>query len=266
MSRIRLPAVAGTFYPAESENLRSAVSDMLGGARADGPVPKALIGPHAGYVYSGPIAASAYARLVSARGVVRRVVLLGPAHYVPFEGVAASSAEWFATPLGPIRVDREGVEEALSLPGVRLLDEAHAPEHSLETHLPFLQATLGEFTLVPLVVGEAAPETVCRVIERLWGGPETLFAVSTDLSHFLPYDAAREIDSATCRAVETLCPEEIGRDQACGYIPLNGLLMAARVRALRVETLDLRNSGDTAGPRYQVVGYGAWALSDSEAI
>lgn len=264
MGGIRPPAVAGTFYPGEPGRLRRMVADLLEGARAEGPAPRALIAPHAGFIYSGPVAASVYARLRSVGGVVRRVVLLGPAHYVAFRGIAASDAEGFATPLGTVKVDREVVEEALSLPGVHILNVAHAPEHSLETHLPFLQMVLDDFTIAPFVVGDASPAEVCRLIERLWDGAETLIDVSTDLSHFLDYRAAKEVDAETCRAVEALRPEQIREDQACGNIPLKGLLLAARDRGLRVETVDLRNSGDTAGPRDHVVGYGAWALLEPQ--
>ncbi|HEX8693801.1 MAG TPA: AmmeMemoRadiSam system protein B [Longimicrobium sp.] len=260
MSFVRPPAVAGTFYPAEPAALRRTVAALLAEAPAVGPAPKAVVAPHAGYPYSGPVAASAFARAAAAREVVRRVVLLGPAHHVPFRGVAASGAAAFDTPLGRVRVDAEGVREALGVAGVRLFDAAHAPEHSLETHLPFLQAVLGDFAVVPLVVGDAAPEEVRRVLDALWGGAETFVSVSSDLSHFLDYATARRVDADTCRAVEALEAQAVGPERACGRIPLCGLLLAARGRGMRVETLDLRSSGDTAGPADRVVGYGAWAF------
>ena len=271
----RPPAVAGMFYPDQEASLRSDVEELLeaaahadeGPGTAIGPVagtherPKALIAPHAGYVYSGPVAASAYVRLASLRGSIHRVVLLGPAHRYPLRGLAASRAIAFETPLGSVPVDREGVRAALELGQVLLLDEAHEGEHSLEVHLPFLQVVLGDFTLVPLVVGEASPEEVAEVLEVLWGGSETLIVVSSDLSHFLPYSQANELDALTARSIQELRPEEIGHDQACGRMPLGGLLLRAREEGLSVECVDLRNSGDTAGPRNQVVGYGSFLFS-----
>ncbi|HHC71284.1 MAG TPA: AmmeMemoRadiSam system protein B [Thiotrichales bacterium] len=258
MSRIRYPAVAGMFYPADPDELADQIRHFMAAAPKCPVIPKAIVVPHAGYPYSGAVAASAYACLEQARGQVSRVILLGPAHRVPVRGLAASSATHFQTPLGAVPVDVAAVESLLDLPQVRVMDAAHAEEHSLEVHLPFLQMVLGDFAVVPLVVGEAAPGEVAEVLDRLWGGPETLIVISSDLSHYLPYEAARRIDSRTAEAIEELHPEAIGYDQACGRNPLNGLLLAARRHGLRAQTLDLRNSGDTAGPRNQVVGYGAW--------
>ncbi len=283
MEWFRRPAVAGRFYPGRERELRSEVEELLAAAEepsgfgtavvepdpdfmasedpeASPPRPKALIAPHAGYVYSGPVAASGYAPLAALRGSIRRVVLLGPAHRWPFSGVAASSAAGFDTPLGRAPLDREAIQRALQLPQFLILDEAHEGEHSLEVHLPFLQVALGEFTLVPLVVGDASLEEVAEVLRLLWAGPETLVVVSSDLSHYLPYSEAIELDAQTARAIEDLRPEEIREDQACGSIPLGGLLLVAREKGLRVQRVDLRNSGDTAGPRNQVVGYGSFLL------
>ncbi len=261
MENVRLPAVAGMFYPQDRIELSQMLQGLLG--KAEGPTitPKAMIVPHAGYIYSGPIAATAYAQLTSARKRIRRVVLLGPAHRVPFRGIAASSATSFDTPLGPVPVDTSAVETLLSLPQVHLLDEAHALEHSLEVHLPFLQTVLDRFSLVPLVVGDASYQDVADVIERVWGGDETLIVVSSDLSHYHDYDTARTMDRETSRAIEALEPESISYDQACGRTPVGGLLLVARHHGLQARTLDLRNSGDTAGPRDQVVGYGAYAIA-----
>jgi MEMO1 family protein len=259
--RVRKAAVAGLFYPEEPAELRSLVQALLAGAAPGAaPPPKALIAPHAGYVYSGPVAATAYARVAPARSVIRRVVLLGPAHRVPFYGLAASSADGFATPLGEVAVDRTALEAALELPQVRVLDEAHALEHALEVHLPFLQEVLAEFAIVPLVVGDASAEETAEVLEVLWGGPETLIVISSDLSHYHDYAAARRMDAATSRAIEALAPERLSYEDACGRIPISGLLQAARRRGLRPQVLDLRNSGDTAGPRDAVVGYGSYAF------
>lgn len=260
MLHTRSPAVAGMFYPADPATLRHMVSDYLNGAAIDEPAPKALIAPHAGYIYSGAVAASAYARLRSVRGQIRRVVLLGPAHRVPFRGIALSSAQAFETPLGAVAIDQEGIAAIADLPQVQTLDEAHRLEHSLEVQLPFLQEALEDFKLVPLLVGEASPESVADILERLWGGPETLIVVSSDLSHYHDYDTARQMDRGTSTAIEALQGAAIGYDDACGRNPINGLLYLAKRRGLRARTVDLRNSGDTAGPRDQVVGYGAYVF------
>ena len=262
MERLRQPAVAGTFYPADPARLRAAVRAFLEAAVPRGGPPKAIIAPHAGYRYSGPVAGSAYARLGLGRAGVRRVVLLGPSHRIPFRGLGATSAEGFVTPLGVVPVDRDGVEAILSLPAVHVQDGAHGPEHSLEVQLPFLQEVLAEFRLVPVVVGEAGPGEVEAVLGRLWDGPETVVVVSSDLSHYLDQATARQVDLATAGAITALLPERIGPDAACGSLPVRGLLLAARHRGLGCELLDLRNSGDTAGDPECVVGYGAFAFTD----
>jgi hypothetical protein len=261
MQRLRQPAVAGMFYPAQPGRLRAMVLDFLAGARGGpGPLPKAVIVPHAGYVYSGAVAGSAYARLAQGRAQVRRVVLLGPSHQVAFQGMALGGSDLLATPLGAVPVDREGEEALQGLPGVQVLAAAHAREHSLEVQLPFLQVVLGAFTLVPVVVGDADPGAVAGALDLLWGGEETVIVVSTDLSHYLDPVSARRLDRATAAAIQALRPEDLGEDSACGRIPVQGLLLAARRRGLGVEVLDLRNSGDTAGGGGTVVGYGAFVL------
>jgi hypothetical protein len=263
VTTVRPPAVAGTFYPRGPKRLADEIDRLLetgAPAARETRTPKALIAPHAGIVYSGPIAASAFRLLAPARGRIRRVVLLGPSHFVPFRGLAPPSAGAFATPLGEIAVDREALASLADLPQVAERDDAHAREHSLELHLPFLQRALGEFSLVPLAVGLAEPEEVAAVLDRLWDGEETVVSVSTDLSHYLPYETARRRDRATAEAILALRGEAVGRDDACGREPLRGLLHAARARGLAAELLDLRSSGDTAGDRRQVVGYGAFAF------
>ncbi|MEX2164994.1 MAG: AmmeMemoRadiSam system protein B [Sulfuricaulis sp.] len=258
MPSVRNPAVAGLFYPRDPRELHAMVGEYLSSAQAAGAVPKAIIAPHAGYIYSGPIAASAYLRIKPARGRITRVVLLGPAHRVGFHGLALSSADYFLTPLGRVPVDQEAVEKISRLPQVHEMDAAHAQEHSLEVHLPFLQEVLGEFNLVPLVVGDAEPGEVAEVLELLWGGPETLIVISSDLSHYHDYKTAQKLDRATSQAIEQLRPEDIQYDHACGRNPVNGLLHMARKRGLKAKTVDLRNSGDTAGTQDRVVGYGAY--------
>ncbi len=253
------------FYPGDAQSLRSEVAQLLLAARmkSEGPStrgPKALIVPHAGYVYSGPVAASGYALIEPGRGSVERVVLLGPSHRVAFRGLAASPSNAFRTPLGDVPVDREAVERVCALPFVEARADAHAHEHSLEVHLPFLQQTLGAFRLVPIVVGGADKDEVRQVLDLLWGGPETLIVVSSDLSHYLEYDAARACDASTARKIEAMDSARLGPDEACGQVAVSGLLDAARARGLVVRRIDLRNSGDTAGSRAEVVGYGTWAF------
>jgi hypothetical protein len=258
---VRLPACAGRFYPAEPEALRDELNRYLGAVKAaPGPLPKAVIAPHAGYIYSGPIAASAYARLGAGRAVFRRVILLGPSHYAEFHGLATSAADAFATPLGLVPLDKEAIDRARALPQVVVSEEAHRPEHSLEVHLPFLQTVLTDFALVPLLVCEADDAMVAEVLSVLWGGVETCLVVSSDLSHYHGYRTARQLDQATAQAIESLRGEGLGGHQACGYQPIRGLLRAARQHELRCQNIDLRSSGDTAGSRDQVVGYGAFVL------
>ncbi len=265
MGFVRRPAVAGTFYPDDPRDLELAVGNYLRASerlddQAAAAAPKAVIAPHAGYIYSGPVAASVYARLAPVRERIRRVVLMGPAHRVPLRGLAVSGAEAFLTPLGQVPVDGAGVEAVLALDQVEVLDAAHEGEHSLEVQLPFLQRVLARFSIVPIVAGRAAPEQVAEVLERLWGGDETLIVISSDLSHYHDYDTARRMDAATSRAIEALRPAEIGPHDACGSVAIGGLLRVAEKRGLGARTIDLRNSGDTAGPRDRVVGYGAYAF------
>lgn len=260
MNTIRTPAVAGLFYPDDPQELHRQIATYLAAVENPGPAPKALIAPHAGYIYSGPIAASVYARLRATRAIIARVVLLGPSHRVGFRGIALSEADAYETPLGPVTIDKAALAAIVHLPGVGYLEQAHTREHSLEVHLPFLQEVLGDFTLVPLVVGDATPAQVGAVLEVLWGGPETLIVISSDLSHYHDYQTARRLDSATSQAIETLRFEDIGYEDACGRHPISGLLWVARRKGLQGQTIDLRNSGDTAGPREQVVGYGAYVF------
>jgi AmmeMemoRadiSam system protein B len=259
---IRRPVVAGSFYPADPGALRATVDELLASARpCEAPLaPKALIVPHAGYAFSGPVAATGYRTLLPARETIRRVVLMGPAHRVAVAGLAASSAEAFGTPLGLVPVDSAAVESVRSLPQVELCDEAHAAEHSLEVQLPFLQCVLKDFAIVPFAVGNVLPGEAEEVFDRLWGGPETLIVVSSDLSHFHDSDTARRLDRVTARAIEELDPLSLDAEHACGFAAITGLLLAARRGGLRADLLDLRSSGDIAGPRDRVVGYGAFAF------
>ncbi len=260
---IRPPAVAGMFYPAEANILAEMVDNMLAQTHPATDIqPKALIAPHAGYIYSGPVAASAYALLQKRKKQITRMVLLGPVHRVPVRGLALPEADAFSTPLGEIPLDQEAMETANCLPQVVSSPAAHAPEHSLEVHLPFLQRILDDFTLVPLVVGDAAPGDVAEVLDVLWGGDETLIVISSDLSHYLPYEQARETDRRTADAI-LQGQWTIRHDQACGATPINGLLAGAGRWHLTPQLLDLRNSGDTAGDRQQVVGYGAFAFTEA---
>lgn len=257
----RPAAVAGMFYPGEAQALRDCVDGMLAAVPAsDTEAPKALIVPHAGYVYSGVTAAAAYARLRPARNVVKRVIVVGPCHRVPLRGLALPEATAFATPLGMVPIDAAAVRAILSLTGVTRSAAAHAQEHALEVQLPFLQRVLHEFTLVPLVVGAAAPAEVAEAIDRLWGGPETLIVVSSDLSHYHRYADAQAIDARTVQTILSLSTA-LDCEQACGATPIAGLVEVARKRQLAPELVDFRNSGDTAGDKSRVVGYASFAFS-----
>jgi hypothetical protein len=250
------------FYPGDSRELAQSRAQLLG-AVAHGnsgrAVPKALIAPHAGYVYSGPVAASVYALLAPARRVVTRVVLLGPTHRVAVRGIALPACQAFATPLGTVEIDAAAVETLRKMPQMTISATAHALEHSLEVHLPFLQTVLEHFTLVPLAVGQATAQEVAEVLDALWGGPETLIVVSSDLSHYLSYVDAQAVDRATAKAILGLAAD-LSHEQACGATPVAGLTQVARRRGLKPELIDLRNSGDTAGDRNRVVGYGSFAF------
>lgn len=262
MNLVRAPAAAGAFYPGTHEALQARLSGLLASARgADGRRPKALIAPHAGYAYSGSVAASAYACLGPHRNGISRVIVLGPAHRLHLRGLALPEAVAFATPLGEIPLDSEAVKTLRTLPQIRINDQAHALEHSIEVQLPFLQLVLASFTLVPLAVGDASVQEVGEVIDLLWGGTETLIVVSSDLSHYLPYSQARQVDERTTRMVLDLAPR-LGHDQACGATPVNGLLQVAGRRGLRTTLLDGCNSGDTAGDKNRVVGYASFAFYD----
>jgi AmmeMemoRadiSam system protein B len=261
--RVRPAAVAGRFYDANPSRLRADVERHLAAAASnDGPAPKAIIAPHAGYVFSGPIAGSAFAALRPVARAIRRVILIGPAHYVPITGLAFPDADAFATPLGNVCVDRERVDQAVrALPQALVLNSPHRPEHSLEVELPFLQVLLEEFEIVPVLVGDVTGGEVADLLRLLWGGPETCIVVSSDLSHYLSYDAAREIDGATAAMIGSMDVRELNATRACGYEAIGGLVPVAAERGLKARVLDLRNSGDTAGSRDRVVGYGAFAFT-----
>lgn len=266
MLNVRPPAVADMFYPGQPAALAGAVDRLLAAVPAvDAAQPKALIVPHAGYIYSGSTAARAYALLKPWRSRIRRVVLLGPTHRVAVNGLALPQAEAFATPLGEILLDTEAITRLAVMPQIIASDRAHALEHSLEVHLPFLQRLLDDFTLVPLAVGHASPETVAEVLDCLWDGPETLIVVSSDLSHFLPYAMAQEVDEETCRHILAF-DTHIQPDQACGAFPVNGLLLTAARRGLVPTLIHRCNSGDTAGDKQRVVGYAAFAFREAPHV
>lgn len=262
---VRKPAVAGVFYPDDPARLRAMIDGFLNQFPLEGPAPKAIIVPHAGYQFSGAVAARAYARLTPLHDRIHRVVLLGPSHRVALAGIAAPTSGFFETPLGIVQVEQSELARLQALPQVGYLDSAHQLEHSLEVHLPFLQSVFDQFTLVPLVVGECSPEAVAEVLEALWGGDETLIVISSDLSHYHSYPVARELDRDTTRNIENLDYCRIGYEDACGRNPVNGLLYLANKRGLKVTTLDLCNSGDTGGPKDRVVGYGAYAITEAPA-
>jgi AmmeMemoRadiSam system protein B len=264
MNQIRQPAVAGMFYPADKQSLQDDVQQYLqqsNQAHIDPTIiPKGIIVPHAGYIYSGAIAASAYKLILPLKDKINRVVLLGPSHRVAFSGLAVPESDVFNTPLGTIPVDQEAIKLLASLTQVTTSEQAHQEEHSLEVQLPFLQEILADFTLVPLVVGDCERHDVAEVINALYGDEHTLIVISTDLSHFHSYNEAQGIDQATSDAIVNLKPDLIDYKDACGCNGLKGLLTVATEKNLSVELLDLKNSGDTAGDKNRVVGYGAYVF------
>jgi len=270
---IRFPAVSGSFYPALANELTLQVTaffQTLASCETDGNtdinhLPKMLIVPHAGYIYSGQVAASAYARLRPYKQEYQRVVVLGPSHHVPIQGIATPDADVFETPLGKISVDQQTIKGLSDLEFVAVRGDAHRLEHSLEVQLPFLQSVLSEFKLIPLVVGLATPEQVSQVIRRLWNDRETLFVISTDLSHFLEYEDAKTVDSRTIHKIEALNPCISGKE-ACGHYPLNGALAYAKEQELQIKTLNWCNSGDMSGSKDRVVGYASFVLTENGAI
>jgi AmmeMemoRadiSam system protein B len=263
-SSVRPPAVAGLFYPDDERELRAAVSAYL--AQQDvgtaAVPPKALIVPHAGYIYSGRIAAAAYATVARLRHAIRRIVLIGPSHRVYLRGMAVPAASSFATPLGKVEIDRALKSVLLQRSDVVEADAAHAQEHSLEVQLPFLQMLFEEFTLLPLVLGSIAPEHVAAALADVWGDAATLVLASSDLSHYHTYEQARLIDAVTSAAILRRQATLVG-EQACGSVGINGLLHLAGQRGLAVSEIARCNSGDTAGDRSRVVGYGAFAIHES---
>ena len=262
---IRPAAVAGAFYPGDPQRLGAEIDELIDGVEDFEPrvgFPKALIVPHAGYIYSGATAACAYDTLAPARGIVRRVVLLGPVHRVPVRGLALPAADAFSTPLGRVPLDTAAIGALADLKQVVRSAAVHAEEHSLEVQLPFLQKMLGEFSLVPFAVGDAKVEEVAQVIDRLWGGAETIIVISTDLSHYNEYEAARKIDGATLARIAGFATD-LHHEEACGATPLNGFLALARRRGMRIRQLAACNSGDTAGGKGRVVGYSSFALYDA---
>ncbi|WP_259782805.1 AmmeMemoRadiSam system protein B [Aestuariispira ectoiniformans] len=264
MTTVRPAAVAGQFYPGNPAELGGTINRFLAQADAShiqvGEPPKALIVPHAGYVFSGACAARAYATIAKVADKISRVILMGPCHRAAIHGLATTSADAWETPLGQVEIDQRAIATLTNLDQVSVNDAAHQWEHSLEVHLPFLQRVLPNFRLVPFAVGNASNVDVAEVLETLWGGEETLIVISTDLSHYLSYEDARTIDNRTATAIEKLDWQAISQEQACGRVPVSGLLTCAKKHGLAIERVGFCNSGDTAGPRDRVVGYGSWIL------
>ena len=263
MTHIRQAAVSGTFYPANPPLLRQMVAEFLAEAEhaLSDTVPKAIIAPHAGYIYSGPIAGSAFKTWQGRMEGVRRIILIGPAHTMAVRGLATVTAAAFQTPFGEVTVDQEAVAQLLPLTQVHGDDRAHRREHCLEVMLPFLQTIGKDFTIVPLLAGQTTGADVAEVLAAVWGGPETRILISSDLSHYHEYRTARQLDQATAMAIEQLQPNKLGQGSACGRLAIQGLLLQARTKGMQATTIDLRNSGDTAGPKDRVVGYGAFMFT-----
>ena len=264
MKNIRPPAVAGTFYPENPDTLRDVIEQNIAQtaplSRTE--IPKVLIVPHAGYIYSGPIAGSAYTLLVPYRQLINRVVIIGPSHRVGFHGVALSNADNFKTPLGLIPIDKKSQAKLAEIAGVHIMDKAHEAEHSVEVQLPFLQYMLDTFSIVPIVAGDASPQLIAKIIKTLWAGPETLILISSDLSHFHNYLTAQQLDRATSQAILTMDINAIDSQHACGCVGIRGLLTFTQQHPMETSILDVRNSGDTAGSKDSVVGYGAYLFSE----
>ncbi len=257
---IRQAAVAGQFYPADKIQLQTQIDQLMAtGKVQSGARPEALIVPHAGYVFSGRTAAQAYQSLISRRHEIKRVILFGPAHRVYLAGMALPSVDSFRTPLGDIPLDRENIARVATLPGVIESDEVHRLEHSLEVQLPFLQSILDDFLLIPVAVGDCDADTVASLLDSLWGGNDSLTIISTDLSHFHPYDVAEKIDASTCQKILDKSSNLTGKE-ACGARVLNGLMRSKHAQALDIELLACCNSGNTAGDKNRVVGYGSFIL------
>jgi len=265
MTSIRSAAVAGTFYPGNPQELTLSVDSMLDAVKSEEPCPKVIIAPHAGYIYSGAVAAKVYGRLKNRKHKITKVVLLGPSHKVAFKGIAAPSSDKFCTPLGEISLDVESIKFLAAMDDILFMDQAHTQEHSLEVHLPFLQRAFGTFELIPLVVGSASKEDVALILERLWGGDETLIVISSDLSHYHEYAEAQQMDTETSEKIVSL-KDNLTGSEACGCQPLNGLLYLANRHGMKVKQVELKNSGDTAGSKDRVVGYGAFVINSGELV
>jgi len=263
--RIKLPDVAGTFYPGQTDALAGLLDGVLAGSPRDAVSPKALIVPHAGYRFSGEIAARGWSLLARRRGEIQRVVLFGPAHRMAFDGMAVLPVTRWQTPLGRLATDADAMAAALRCPDVQAIDAPFLREHSLEVQLPFVQRALGEVAVLPVLVGRAQPASVARLMDALWGGPQTAIVVSSDLSHFHDYDTGRELDAGTTAMIERAAPERIGSREACGHLAVRALIGHARLRDLRITALDVRSSGDTVGERSRVVGYGTYAFEYAHA-
>ncbi|RMG95576.1 MAG: AmmeMemoRadiSam system protein B [Chloroflexi bacterium] len=266
-TKVRSPAVAGTFYPSQPVHLRQTVRQFLESAvYLHVPPPKAIIVPHAGYLYSGPVAGTAYRHWLSDGQQIERLVLIGPAHWVPVFGIAATSFTAFATPLGEMVVDLEAVEKIRPFPYIHISNPAHIPEHCLEVQLPFLQEICPQARIVPLLVGDATPQQVAEILSVFWSDSHTRFIVSSDLSHYHTYETARRLDMATAMAIQRQRPNAIGPEQACGRLAIQGLLYLTEQSGMVVHIADLRNSGDTAGSKDQVVGYGAFLFTNPTKV
>jgi AmmeMemoRadiSam system protein B len=265
MNITRSAAVSGLFYPDEPQILRDTIDTLLSQSaiKEQSTQVKAIIAPHAGYQYSGLTAARVYKQLQTLRDRIQRVVLLGPSHRVAFEGMALTEADFFETPLGQIKVNKDDYPQLLAMENMFVFEQAHVAEHCIEVQLPFLQRILNNFTIIPIVVGIADPHSVSNIIESLWGGDETLFVISSDLSHYQSYESAQQTDNETSRAILDLDFNAIQPNNACGCMAVNGLLNFAHRHPLTVKLIDQCNSGDTAGDKDKVVGYGSYLFEEA---
>jgi len=258
----RQASVAGSFYPKNPAQLKKTLTNLFNAnedLNIDFQTPvKAIIAPHAGYIYSGPIAAKAYSLVSTCIKGKNKITIIGPSHFVPFNGIALSTAEFFETPLGKIKVDHHAYELINRIPEVIYLDEAHAREHSIEVHLPFIQYLKKDVRIIPLAVGQTSYQKVAKVLEKFCEEKDNLIIISSDLSHYHAYGYAQKYDLQTALKIENYKCSQLGPNEACGYLAIAGLLKMAKDRKYKIKRIDLCNSGDTSGSKDTVVGYGSW--------
>ena len=261
MEKIKQADVAGMFYPGEEASLRQMVDGFIQKALSFDLRPRAIIAPHAGYIYSGSIAGTAYKTIAAVRDQIENVIIMSPAHRFYLRGIALHMADAFATPLGNIPVNIGIVKKIKQFSSVQWEERSFIQEHGLETHLPFIQRAFKPgIKIVPMIVGECQESEVAEILESVWEDPRNFVIISSDLSHFHSYADAKKLDRNTVDLIQNLDSQSLDTEFACGHYPICGLLNLARNRKLKIKALDIRSSGDTAGSKESVVGYGSFAV------